>query len=204
MSAWPHEARRCGLAALVLPCAAALVAWAAMATGDDPDGTLLGRALLTTALPAATALACASVVARETMTELHLTLPTRYPHTVARRLCAPTVLAVLAATALVGLLTATGRDIRPATTLTELAGLTALLTGCAVWGTARRGSAGAGTALVIAVCLAKLLLLDRVAPQGAPQGVPALAAGAVLTALALRTLADGDRSGALTPHDKEN
>lgn len=199
---WVYEARRCGLAALALPCAAALAAWAAMVTGGA-HGTLLGRALLTTALPAATALACASVVAREAMTELHLTFPTPYPHTVARRLCAPTALAVLAAVALVGVLTAAGRAIHPATVLTELAGLTALLTGCAVWGTARRGSAGTGTALVVAVCLAKLLLVDRVAPEGPPQGVPALLAGALLTALALRTLADGDRPGALTPHDKE-
>ncbi|MFF9130361.1 hypothetical protein [Streptomyces sp. NPDC014806] len=200
---WVYEARRCGLAALALPCAAALVAWAAMVTGGT-DGTLVGRALLTTALPAATALGCASVVAREAMTELHLTLPTRYPRTVARRLCGPTGLAALAAAALVGVLTAAGRDIHPGAVLTELAGLTALLTGCAVWGTARSGSAGTGTALVVAVCLAKLLLVDRVAPEGPPQGVPALLAGAALTALALRTLADAERSGALTHHEKEN
>ncbi|MGY1578118.1 hypothetical protein [Streptomyces sp. MN13] len=198
---WAYEARRCGRGALVLPLLAALAAWAAMATGPH-GGSLLGRALLSTALPAATALACGSVIAREAMTELHLTLPTDYPRTVLRRLCWPAGSTAVAAAALVGALTAADRGIRPAAVLVELAGLTVLLTGCALWATARAGSSGAGAGLVTAVCLAKLLLLDRVAPHGAPQGVTAALAGVALTARALRLLTDAERSGVLT-HERE-
>ena len=71
----PHEVRRCGKQAFVLPVLAALLSCLAMLTGPG-GGTLLGRALLTSALPTATALACAAVVARERLLELHLSLPT--------------------------------------------------------------------------------------------------------------------------------
>ncbi|MFF6913779.1 hypothetical protein [Streptomyces sp. NPDC012466] len=200
--AWLHEARRCGRGALVLPLLAALTAWAATATGPG-GGALLSRALITTAVPATTALACATVVAREPMAELHLTLPTGYPRTVARRLCWPAGVTAAAAVGLAVALTATDRPLGIAVLLTELAGLTVLLTGCAVWATVRAGSAGAGAGLIAAVCLAKLLLVDRIAPHGAPQGLPASMTGIALTALALQTLGDAERSGVLTRDHQE-
>ncbi|MET9431094.1 MULTISPECIES: hypothetical protein [unclassified Streptomyces] len=192
---WTHEVRRCGRQAYALPLLAALLAYAAMATGPG-GGALLGRALLTTALPAATALACAAIVAREPLLELHLSLPTPYARTVARRLAWPATVTVFAAVALVTLLATTGRDLAPVPTLLELVGLTALLSGAAVWATVRTGSAAPATGLVVAAVLAKLLLVDRVVPDGAAQAVPALLAGAWLTALALRALGPGGHTGA--------
>ncbi|OUC99540.1 hypothetical protein [Streptomyces swartbergensis] len=199
---WLHEARRCGRGALTLPLLAAVAAWAATATGPEGGG-LLARALITTAVPAATALACASVVAREPMAELHLTLPTSYPRTVARRLCWPAGATAVAAVVLAAALTTADRPFATAALLAELAGLTALLTGCAVWATVRAGSAGAGAGLVTAVCLAKLLLIDRIAPHGAPQGLPASMTGLALTALTLQALGDAERSGVLTRDHQE-
>ncbi|MEU8568897.1 hypothetical protein AB0C51_11130 [Streptomyces pathocidini] len=192
---WAHEARRCGRQAFALPALAALATYAAVATGP-PGGTLLGRALLTSALPVGAALAVAATVAREPMAELHLTLPTSYPRTVARRLAVLASFTAVAAGGLVGLLAASGHVVSPAVTLPELAGLTALLGGCAAWATAAIGSAAAASTLVVAACLAKLLLVDRMVPEGFAQALPALVLGAWLTALALRALADGGRLGA--------
>ncbi|MFJ9847974.1 hypothetical protein [Streptomyces sp. NPDC101150] len=192
---WPHEVRRCGRQAYVLPLLAALLAYGATA-GRTGDGLLLGRALVTCAPPTAAALACAAVVAREPMTELHLSLPTAYARTVARRLTWPAAVTAAAGLALTGALAATGHHLDPAVTLVEPAGLTVLLGGCAVWATVRSGSAAPATGLVVAMVLAKLLLVDRVVPEGAAQAVPALLAGGWLTALALRALRPGGSQGA--------
>ncbi|MFG2209674.1 hypothetical protein [Streptomyces sp. NPDC048638] len=196
---WAHEVRRCGRQAYVLPVLAALLAYGAMAARTG-DGMLLGRALVTSALPTATALSCAAVVAREPMTELHLSLPTAYARTVARRLAWPAAVSAAAAVAMTGALAATGHRLDPATTFAELAGLTALLGGCAVWATVRSGSAATATGLVVATVLAKLLLIDRVVAEGAAQAVPALLAGGWLTALALRALRPGGHYGARLGH----
>lgn len=72
---WTYEVRRCGHQAVTLPVLAAVLGYVGVAAGSE-DATLLGRTLLTSALPAATALVCAAVVAREPMPELHLSLPT--------------------------------------------------------------------------------------------------------------------------------
>lgn len=192
---WRDEARRCGKQAFVLPVTAALAAYAAAAGGQGGPGggiAVLGRSLLTCALPAATALACAAVVAREPMRELHQSLPTPYARTVARRLAWPAAATAVAAPALVTLVAATGRALDVAAALWELAGLTALLGGAAVWATVRSGSAAPATGLVVAAVLAKLLLVDRVVPEGAGQALPALFAGAWLTVLALRALGAGE------------
>lgn len=190
----PHEVRRCGKQAVVLPVLAALLACVAMLAGPG-GGTLLGRSLLTSALPAATALACAAVVARERLLELHLSLPTPYPRTVARRLAWPAGVTAVSALALVAAVRAGNDGLNAGAVLLELAGLTVLLTGAAVWATARSGSATPATGLVVAAVLAKLLLVDRVVPEGAGRGVPALLAGSVLTVLALRALGDAARAG---------
>ncbi|MEU9621688.1 MULTISPECIES: hypothetical protein [unclassified Streptomyces] len=192
---WVHEARRCGKQAFVLPLLAALLAFVAVVAGPGA-GVVLDRALLSCALPTATALACAAAVAREPMVELHLSLPTPYPRTVARRLVWPVSAAAVSAAALVGLVAATGRRPGPVATLLELAGLTALLAGAAVWATVRTGAAAPATGLIVAAVLAKLLLIDRVVPEGAVQAVPALLAGAWLMALALRALGPCGRSRA--------
>ncbi|MFF4694218.1 hypothetical protein [Streptomyces chattanoogensis] len=192
---WPHEVRRCGRQAYVLPVLAALLAYGAMAA-QTGDGMLLGRALLTCAPPTAAALACAAVVAREPMAELHLSLPTAYARTVARRLAWPAAVTAAACLAMTAALTATGHRLDLAVTLAELAGLTVLLGGCAVWATVRFGSAAPATGLVVATVLAKLLLIDRVVPEGAAQALPALLAGGWLTVLALRALQPGGRQGA--------
>ncbi|MGW2562001.1 hypothetical protein ACWCXB_22660 [Streptomyces sp. NPDC001514] len=188
---WAHEVRRCGRQAVVLPVLAAVVACAATAAARPGDDELLGRSLLSCTLPAATALACAAVVAREPMVELHLSLPTPYRRTVARRLGWPAAVTAVVALALVTLVTAAGHTINPVATLLELAGLTVLLSGGAVWATVRSGSASPATGLVVAAVLAKLLLVDRVVPAGPAQALPALVVGAWLTALALRSLGPG-------------
>ncbi|MFF2330193.1 MULTISPECIES: hypothetical protein [unclassified Streptomyces] len=192
---WAHEARRCGKQAIVLPVLAALLASAAVAAGPGA-GVVLDRALLSCALPTATALVCAAAVAREPMLELHLSLPTPYPRTVARRLAWPGSVASIAALALAGLVAATGHRPGPVVTLLELAGLTAFLSGAAVWSAVRTGSAAPSAGLVVAVVLAKLLLIDQVVPEGVGQAIPALLAGAWLTALALRALGPAGRPGA--------
>ncbi|MFI9625604.1 hypothetical protein [Streptomyces sp. NPDC052042] len=190
-----HEARRCGRQAFVLPALAALAAFVTVATGSG-IGVVLGRALLSCALPTATALACAAVVAREPMLELHLSLPIPYPRTVARRLAWPASVTAAATLVLVGLVATTGHRPDPLTTLLELSGLTVFLSGAAVWATVRTGSAAPASGLVIAAVLAKLLLVDRVLPEGAAQGVPALVIGGYLFSLALRALRPGARAGA--------
>lgn len=188
---WAYEARRCGRQAVVLPMLAALLAYVAYAAGPGA-GMLLGRTLLSCALPAATALACAAVVVREPSPELQLSLPTPYPLTVARRLSWPATVTAIAALALVTLLNVTGdRSVDTGTVLLELAGLTALLSGAAVWATVRSGSAAPATGLVVAAVLAKLLLIDRVLPEGAGQALPELLVGALLTARALKGLGPG-------------
>ncbi|MDC0772902.1 hypothetical protein [Streptomyces sp. HD] len=192
---WAYEARRCGRQAVILPLAAALLAYLA-STGGPGTGMLLGRTLLSCALPAATALACAAVVAREPALELHQSLPTPYPLTVARRLSWPAMVTAFAAVALVTLLSVTGDDsLDPGAVLLELAGLTVLLSGAAVWATVRSGSPAPATGLVVAAVLAKLLLLDRVLPEGAGQALPELLVGALLTARALKVLEPGARLG---------
>ncbi|GAA3492351.1 hypothetical protein [Streptomyces cremeus] len=188
---WPHEVRRCGRQALVLPLAAALLAYTA-GTADSAAGPLLGRTVLSCALPVAAALACAAVVAREHMRELHLSLPTRYARTVARRLSWPAAVTAVAAVVLVTALAATGPRAfdDPLVLLWELAGTTALLCGGAVLAAVRSGSAAPATGLVLALVLAKLLLFDRVVPATA-QALPALVVGVLLTAGALRALDSG-------------
>lgn len=194
-AAWcAHEVRRCGIQAVALPALGALLGYVAVATGSD-DGTLLGRSLLTSAPPAATALVCAGVVAREPMLELHLSLPTPYPRTVARRLAWIATVTSLTSMALVILLVATGEPVQPAPVLPELGGLSVLLSGAAVWATARSGSAAPATGLVVAAVFAKLLLVDRIVPEGPGQALPALLAGAYLTALALRSLGPSGHPG---------
>lgn len=188
---WAYEARRCGRQAVILPLAAALLAYLASTAGPG-TGMLLGRTLLSCALPAATALACAAVVAREPALELHLSLPTPYPLTVARRLGWPATVTAFAAVALVTLLSVTGDDpLDPGAVLLELAGLTVLLSGAAVWATVRSGSPAPATGLVVAAVLAKLLLFDRVLPEGAGQALPELLVGTLLTARALKALEPG-------------
>ncbi|WP_202510563.1 hypothetical protein [Streptomyces sp. SID5643] len=187
---WTYERRRCGRQVFVLPVLAALLAYAAVAA-DPAGGAMLGRVLLACALPAATALACAAVVAHDSLLELHLSLPTPYPRTVARRLVWPAAVTAVTAVALVALVAATGHHVDLWSTLLQLAGLTALLSGGAVWMTVRSGSAAPATGLVVATVMAKLLLVDRAVPEGASQALPALLGGALLTALALRDLAPG-------------
>ncbi|MFF4605289.1 hypothetical protein ACFY12_21465 [Streptomyces sp. NPDC001339] len=174
---------------------AGLLAYAATASGPS-SGMPLGRSLLTCALPAGMALACAAVVAREPMLELHLSLPTPYVRTVARRLAWPAVVSAVTASMLLTSVAVTGRLLNPVAVLWELVGLTVLLVGGAVWATVQSRSSGPATGLVVAVVLAKLLLVDPLVPEGAVQALPALLAGTWLTALALRTLGPGGRPAA--------
>ncbi|MGW1145065.1 hypothetical protein ACWD6I_08375 [Streptomyces sp. NPDC002454] len=192
---WVHERRRCGRQAFVLPVAAALVVYAAFAAGPD-DSMLLARSLLTCALPAATAVACAAVVARESLRELHGSLPTPYARTVARRLAWPAAVTVVTALALVAAVAAEGHAREPGAVLLELTGFTVLLGGAAVWTTVRSGSPAPATGLVVAIVGVKLLLVDRVVPAGAGRTVPALLVGTGLMVLALRDLAPGGRTTA--------
>ncbi|UQA92604.1 hypothetical protein [Streptomyces halobius] len=114
------------------------------------------------------------------MAALHLSLPTGYPRTVARRLAWPAAVTGLAALTLVGLLTAAGHPLDPAATLAELAGRTVPRGGCAVWATVRFGSTAPATGMVVAGVLAKWLLIDRVVCRRGPgQALPALLSGAL-------------------------
>ncbi|MGW4561587.1 hypothetical protein ACWEN3_03965 [Streptomyces sp. NPDC004561] len=190
---WTYERRRCGRQAFVLPVLAALLSYTAVAAGPG-GGMMLGRVLLDCALPTGAALACAAVVARDALLELHMSLPTPYPHTVACRIAWPAAVTAVTALALVTLVAATGHELDVWSMLLKLAGFTALLSGGAVWVTVRTRSAAPATGLVVATAMAKLLLVDRVVPDGAGQAVPALVAGIWLIALALRDLAPGGRA----------
>ncbi|WP_016906186.1 hypothetical protein [Streptomyces xiaopingdaonensis] len=191
-ASWAQEARRCGRTALLLPVLAAVAAFAAFSAGP-PEGTLLGRLVLECALPVATALACATVVVREPMAELHMTLPTGYPRTVTRRLTLVGEASAVSALLLVAALLATGSSPAPAATLVELLAHTVLLSGTAVWSAVRFGSGAAATGTVAAVVVAKVLLLDQAVPQATVQAPWALLVGGALFLLALRTLADAER-----------
>ncbi|MEE1786414.1 hypothetical protein PUR71_26435 [Streptomyces sp. SP17BM10] len=183
-----HEARRCGLPALALPLLAALAAAGAAAAGTGTaGGTLAARTLITGTLPVATALACASVLAREHLLELHLTLPTPYPRTVARRLAWLGTTALLGTTVLTAVAATTAQD--PVRTALELLGTTLLLSGCALRLTARTGTAAPAAGLVVALALGKLLLVDHAVPDGPARAVPAAVLGALLITTSLRGLA---------------
>jgi hypothetical protein len=108
LSLWRHEVRRAGWAALLTPpIAAAVVLGAAVdeaARLDQPsqDTAHILQALLEMALPLAAGVGAASLVGRDPVVELHLTLPTTYRSTILRRLAVSAGwVAVLALTAAV-------------------------------------------------------------------------------------------------------
>lgn len=172
MALWRHEVRRCGKAVLAAPPVVVVLAalLSLMARGGLRDwlaGWFPGALL-----PMAAGIAAVSVVSREAMAELQLTLPTPYPVTVRRRLA---VLAVVVAVAGLAVLAVLTQGSRPA--LPDVAGLVAATAAFSLAligvgtrvaaGTTATGGGPAATA-VVSVWLAKTLMMDRVpVPQTA-------------------------------------
>ncbi len=93
---WKHEANRTGLAMLgVPPVMAALAVVAIMVTRGSADSSQIVPSLVETLLPLGAGVTVASVIGRDNARELQLSLPARYPATIARR--AGLVLAAVAA-----------------------------------------------------------------------------------------------------------
>lgn len=187
---WTHETRRAGPAAVALPIAAAVVlAVLAPAIGAG----IATEALAAYAVPLVAGLAAAAIVAGERMVELHLTLPTVYPTTVARRLVLLSA-ATLAATGMtVGALGWAGTLTDPGATAIGVAAFAAAMIGVAAHAAARSGSAAGACAMVFAAWLGKILFVDRVVRSVPVQAVLLLVIAAVSMRLAMRRLAECER-----------
>lgn len=107
LSLWRYELGRAGWTTLAAPPLALIVPLALLALG----GTERERLLLAgpeAVLPLAVALVAVSIVARDPVTELHLTLPTRFRATLLRRLALLLVVAGVVAGLYCALLIALG------------------------------------------------------------------------------------------------
>lgn len=180
-----HEVRRCGVPAVaVLAGTAAAVALVLVAV---PSGWVGRQAIAV--FPLAVGMAAAMVVGGEAALELHLTLPTPYPHTLLRRLAALLGSAAIGLAGLVAVLAAAGRAGDPVRVLVDTSGLVALLTGAAVWAAVVLGSAGASSSVVLTAWLAKLLVLDGVF-RGSAVGAGVAVLGGVALLVAARARLD--------------
>jgi len=181
-----YEVRRCGGAALAVPTGTAAALGVLLLTlSSSWTGWLVGSAF-----PVAVGMAAAMVIAGEDALELHLTLPTAYPRTVRRRLAVLAVVSAAALAGLVGVLAAAARVAEPAAVLLTTGCLATLLFGTAVCVAVPTGSAGAASAVVLAVWLAKLLVLGGVLGRSGLGVVTVALAGVVLLAVAARLLGD--------------
>lgn len=181
-----YEVRRCGVGALAVPTGtAAALGVLLLALSSSWTGWLVGSVF-----PVAVGMAAAMVIAGEDALELHLTLPTAYPRTVRRRLVVLAVVSTAALAGLVGVLAAAGRVADPVAVLVTTGCFATLLFGTAVCVAVRAGSAGGASAVVLAVWLAKLLMLDGVLGRSGLGAVVVALAGAVLLAVAARLLDD--------------
>jgi hypothetical protein len=184
-----HEARRSGSSGLLLPVAAAV----AIATLVPTTGTaVVGGFLVGNAMPAVGGLAAAAVAANDTAVELHLTVPTPYGVTVARRLSVPVASTVAATAVLIAVLAGAHALRDPTGTVIGALCCTLCLVGVAAYAAARWRSAGAASAVVIVAALVKVLVLDQLVRAPGLQSALLLTAAAVLAALAARRLADDE------------
>lgn len=208
---WIHEARRVGPAALSLPMLVsggitvlAVMAHAAAAASTQAQGVTMVR-LVADAFPLAAGLAAATVVGRERMIELQLTVLTAYPRTVRRRV---TVLALVVLVAAVGCLTvleAQDQWVHPAhgpLALLVPAGPVVLLVGGGAWAAMTLGSSAGASTTVVGLWLAQLLVFDRVVGLWQLNRTLLIVAGLALFAAALRRLGDSERTLGTTGRDE--
>jgi hypothetical protein len=88
LTLWQHEFRRAGWAALLGPPVAVALGVCLAVASSSPDATATARILLGVlemAVPLAAGVACASLVGRDPLAEVQLTVPTAYRFTLLRR-----------------------------------------------------------------------------------------------------------------------
>lgn len=185
LALWRYELRRSGYAALALPPATAVAAGTA---GANVAG--LARPVLAAyAVPLVAGLVAASVVARERLVELHLSLPTRFAVTLTRRLLLTTV-ATGAAVAAVAV--APGGGAPDGAIMGLLAAFSLAMIALGAVTAARWRAAGPASAVVVAGWLGKLLVIDQALPLPGPQAVLLVTAALLLLGGTWRQTADED------------
>jgi hypothetical protein len=204
---WMHDARRCGLAALALPPAAALGLVAvsvAVGGGDHADARSTGIGmvrLLADGFPVAAGLAAATAAARDRLIEVLLTLPTRYPVVVRRRVTVVTALVTLSAAAVITVLALAGQWANPARgplALLVPMGPALFLIGAALFAQGALRSTAAASTVVIAAWLFQVLLFDTFVGSWLENKLLLIAFGAVLAHLGRRRLRDSEHQLART------
>ncbi|WP_338772356.1 hypothetical protein V7968_13050 [Nocardia vulneris] len=155
---WWYEIRRCGLGVLVTAPLVGVVVGIALTAFD---GATILRTVALEVVPLTAGLATAAVLGRERMRELHLTVRTPYPQTVARRL----VLVGASAcgeVASLGLLGWSAAAVAPGSLLVTTPAFTLALISVATFVVVASGSAAGASVIVVTVWSAKLLVLDQV------------------------------------------
>lgn len=186
---WWHEIRRGGRVVLSLPVIAGL----AVDLFVGPVGGFAARALVGYVIPIVAGFAAAAIVAGETMAELHLTVPTPYQLTLARRL------GLLVLTTQVGTALAVGGSAwlgavpHPVAVGVAVTGFNVAMIGLATVAVVAMRSAAGASAVVFAGWLAKILLVDQAVRSGAMQGVLLAAAAVACCLTTVRLLRDDDR-----------
>lgn len=194
------EARRCGVAALLTPVAVAACILGASRLAASGDGTpeMVGVGmvrLVADVLPVTVGLTAATALTRETMTELHLSLPTSFVVTTLRRVALVFAAATLAAAIAIGGLAGNNQWWHPATGPTALLvplGPSVLLIGVACYSATVLRSGAAAAAVVVAAWLAQLLILDRLLGVWQVNRMMLIALGLFMLWMAARRIADGD------------
>ncbi|WP_143200508.1 hypothetical protein [Kitasatospora sp. CB01950] len=199
---WMHEARRCGLAALALPLAAAIGVLAvsvAVGGGDHADARSTGIGmvrLLANVFPVAAGLAAATAAARDRLIEVLLALPTQYPTVVRRRITMVTALVIASATVVIVWLALAGQWANPAwgpVALLVPMGPAFFLIGAALFAQAVLRSTSAASTVVIAAWLFQVMLFDTYVTAWLANKLLLTALGAVLAYLGTRRLSDSER-----------
>ncbi len=199
---WVQEARRAGPAALALPLLVAVgitalsLALSVSHAASPRSARLVMVLLLGDLFPVTAGLAAATVVGRERVLEMQLTVPTAYRLTVARRLAVLAAGVLVAAGGALAVVEADGQWAHPAQGAAAILvpiGAAALSLGAGAWAAVRLSSTAAASMVVLAVWLARLTILDRYLGQWQANRAVLLAAGLVFLTLAWRRLGDPER-----------
>lgn len=198
---WSFEARRCGVAALAIPVfvALAILGTSWMAARSDGPSDMIGLSMLrlvANVLPLTVGLAAVTVISRDRMVELQLSLPTPYATTTARRLGLLLGTAMVSATASMAGIALNGQWSHPSSGLASLLvplGPTVLLVGSAAWTGMSTRSGIASASLVIAAWMLQLLVLDRLVGIWQANRIVLVFLGALAWLLAIHAISDGDR-----------
>lgn len=197
---WWHEARRCGLAAAVLPVtiAATIVALAVFLRGGDAAAVGAGLIRLGAfVFPLGCGLAAAAALGRERLLEWQLGVWMPYWCTVLRRLVIITALSSIGGAAMVVGLHLTGLWNHPADGLLGLLvfiGPSVFFIGvAALSGTVFRFNAGACAAVVVGAWIFEVFVWGNVIGVWQINTGVLLAAGALATVAGLRLLSNSER-----------